>query len=217
MSSDILNVILFFKHKRCYIVLFYMHNLTVTILFRFHVDEMDNTNNFEWNKKRKSQTNQLDLPRPKHKCWIGNSSSENDLMLDENPVFESNRTEAESVDDSSGPESAKDSNSFIEDSSNTTMSINEECKLEADSANTCSLNALENHEEHFLGLGNCTDKMFSEYAKDNIEECIDKELEDIYHSKLENPNTYVLSSGRWKVDQGIHLSQKNTLYHYCLM
>lgn len=66
-------------------------------------------------------------------------------MIDESPVSESmdvyvveGRTDAAaSLDDSSEPESAKDSNSFADDS-NTSMSVNEEGKLESDPAKTYS-------------------------------------------------------------------------------
>ncbi|KAJ1389981.1 hypothetical protein SESBI_37800 [Sesbania bispinosa] len=227
---------------------------------RFCVDGVQKTDFIEWNKKRKPQSDPLDSLRPKHKCWIGNSSSEHDLMLDENPVLESmhifvvkGRTDAALIEDNSEAESARDSNSFAEDS-NTAMSINEEGKHEVDSAKTylygrpstsfvdwdgynvrdnqypvdvaaiekvCSseeetfvekeynpsshytdLHTLKNLEEHFLGLGNYTDHLYSEYAKDSIEEeSVDTEFEDILYSKGENPKTYVLSSGRWNVNQ----------------
>lgn len=103
---------------------------------------MHATNIVEWNKKRKLHSHQLDLLRPKHKCWIGSFSSEHASMFDGNLVLESthdhivkSRTDAAFLDDRSKPESAKDSNSFIEDS-DTAMSVNEEAKVEADSANT---------------------------------------------------------------------------------
>ncbi|XP_061367185.1 protein FAR-RED ELONGATED HYPOCOTYL 1-like isoform X1 [Gastrolobium bilobum] len=226
-------------------------------LNRFLADGMHKTEIVEWNKKRKSQSDQMDLLRPKHKCWVGNSSTEHALMFDENPVLESmhiyvvkGRTDATLLGDSSERESAKDSNSFAEDS-NTAMSVNEEGKLEADSAKTngrsftsfvdwdgynvkdnhcsfdvsavekvCSseedafvdnelnpsyhytdLRSLKKLEEHFLGLGSRTDHMDSEYAKDSFEESMDKDFEDILYSKGENPNMYVLSSGRWDVNQ----------------
>ncbi|XP_061367186.1 protein FAR-RED ELONGATED HYPOCOTYL 1-like isoform X2 [Gastrolobium bilobum] len=199
-------------------------------LNRFLADGMHKTEIVEWNKKRKSQSDQMDLLRPKHKCWVGNSSTEHALMFDENPVLESmhiyvvkGRTDATLLGDSSERESAKDSNSFAEDS-NTAMSVNEEGKLEADSAKTNGrsftsfvdwdgYNVKDNHcsfdvsavekklEEHFLGLGSRTDHMDSEYAKDSFEESMDKDFEDILYSKGENPNMYVLSSGRWDVNQ----------------
>ncbi|KAJ1394423.1 hypothetical protein SESBI_34224 [Sesbania bispinosa] len=132
------------------------------------------------------------------------------------------RTDAALLEDNSEAESARDSNSFAEDC-NTAMSINEEGKHEADSAKTylstsfvdwdgynvrdnqypVDVSAIEkNLEEHFLGLGNYTDHLYSEYAKDSIEEeSVDTEFEDILYSKGENPKTYVLSSGRWNVNQ----------------
>lgn len=92
----------------------------------------------EWNKKRKLQGDQLDLLRPKHKCWVGNSSSEHVLTFDENPGLESmqiyvlkGRTDAEI----SESESVKDSHSFSEDSV-TLISVDEEGRLVTDSAKT---------------------------------------------------------------------------------
>jgi hypothetical protein len=107
------------------------------------VDEMRDINIIEWNKKRKLQGFQLDLVRPKHKCRVeSSSSSEDESMIDESPILESvnnhtvnRRTVDAFLDDSSEHESAKDSNSFIEDS-DTSMSVNDDAKLEADCANT---------------------------------------------------------------------------------
>ncbi|RDX65008.1 hypothetical protein CR513_56366, partial [Mucuna pruriens] len=218
--------------------------------YRFCLDEVHETNIIEWNKKRKLQSDQLDLLRPKHKCWVGNSSSEHALTFDENPALESmqiyvlkGRTDAES----SESESVKDSNSFSEDSI-TAMSINEEGKLVTDSAKTyqyrslvgwdgynvkdndCSLDesavdkgcsgeadtfvdrecnpsyhyadlqALKNLEEQILGIESRRDQVYREYAEDSTYESIDMEFEDLF-SKGENRNTYVLSSGRWNVNQ----------------
>lgn len=111
---------------------FFIHFLSFqltfsNILYRFQVDEIHNINIVEWNKKRKLQCYPLDLPRPKNRCRVGSSSSEHDSTFDEKQAaFLDNRSESES---------AKDSNSFIEDS-DTSMSVNEEAKLEEDSANT---------------------------------------------------------------------------------
>ncbi|XP_027336787.1 uncharacterized protein LOC113850435 isoform X2 [Abrus precatorius] len=218
--------------------------------YRFCVDGVHETNIAEWNKKRKLQSDELDLPRPKHKCWLGNSSSEHASMFEENRALESmqiyvleDRTGA----DSSEPESAKDSNSFTEDS-NTAMSVNEEGKLVADSAKTylyggpstslvswdgynvkdnhCSLDvsadekgcsgeadtfvdkecnpsyhyadiqALKNLEEQILELENRSNHVCQEYAED-----VDMEFEDFLFAQGGNRNMYVLSSGRWSVNQ----------------
>ncbi|XP_020219052.1 uncharacterized protein LOC109802184 [Cajanus cajan] len=108
--------------------------------YRFCVDGVHETNIIEWNKKRKLQSDQLDLLRPKHKCWDGNPSSEHALIFDENPALDSmqiyvleGRTDAESSESES--ESVKDSNSVSQDSF-TAMSVNQDGKHVADSAKT---------------------------------------------------------------------------------
>ncbi|KAK7255782.1 hypothetical protein RIF29_29201 [Crotalaria pallida] len=202
-------------------------NDTPSQLNRFQVDGMHNINIVEW-RKRKLQSDQLDLLRPKRKCWDGHAS-----LFDENPVLESMHnhtvksiTDTSVVDDRSEPESVKDSNSFIEDC-DTAMSVNEEAKAEADCANTylyvkresysedstlfdskygssyndADMQALENPEEHLLGAGSFSGHPYSEHADDSSEHSVDKEFEDFLFSNGVNPNTYVLSSGRWNVDQ----------------
>ncbi|XP_027336788.1 protein FAR-RED ELONGATED HYPOCOTYL 1-like isoform X3 [Abrus precatorius] len=179
--------------------------------YRFCVDGVHETNIAEWNKKRKLQSDELDLPRPKHKCWLGNSSSEHASMFEENRALESmqiyvleDRTGA----DSSEPESAKDSNSFTEDS-NTAMSVNEEdekgCSGEADtfvdkecnpSYHYADIQALKNLEEQILELENRSNHVCQEYAED-----VDMEFEDFLFAQGGNRNMYVLSSGRWSVNQ----------------
>lgn len=129
----------------CYIVLifhiFLFNSHFSKILSRFKVDEMHDINIIEWNKKRKLHGYQLDLLRPKNKCRVENVSSEGASMLNESSILESadnhtvnSRVDASSAEDRSEPESAKDSNSFIEDS-DTSMSVNEEAKPDADCAN----------------------------------------------------------------------------------
>ncbi|CAJ2670381.1 unnamed protein product [Trifolium pratense] len=186
---------------------------------RFQMDEMRDINIIEWNKKRKLQGFQLDLIRPKHKCRVESSSSEDESMIDESPILESannhtvnRRTDAAFLDDRSEHESAKDSNSFIEDS-DTSMSVNDDAKLEADSANTSlcvnrlnysedetfdskynpsyddpDTQAMEIPEQHLL--------INSEYVKDSSDDqLIDKELEEFLISHGVIPDKYALSSG----------------------
>ncbi|KAK2360781.1 protein FAR-RED ELONGATED HYPOCOTYL [Trifolium repens] len=203
---------------------------------RFQVDEMRDINIIEWNKKRKLQGFQLDLVRPKHKCRVessSSSSSEDESMIDESPVLESannhtvnSRTDAAFLDDSSEHESAKDSNSFIEDS-DTSMSVNDDAKLEADCANTyLSVNrlnysedetfidsnynpsyddpdtqAMENTEQHLL--------IYSEYVKDSSDDqSIDKEFEDFLYSNGVKPDKYILPSGKLILNQEAESSER---------
>lgn len=189
----------------------------------FQVDGMGNLNIVEWQKKRKLQSDLLDLLRPKHKCWVGSFTSEHASMFDENPVLVSMHNPTV---EKSEPESAKDSNSFIEDG-DTAMSVNEEAKHEADCGNSylhanrvsyideeafvdsecippyvdVDAQALNNHEEHLLGLEIFSGHECSEYAKDSNEYPVDKEFKDFLFSSGVDPNVYVLSSERWNVNQ----------------
>ncbi|KAL2336592.1 hypothetical protein Fmac_011038 [Flemingia macrophylla] len=199
---------------------------------RFQVDgiEMHNLNIIEWKKKRKFQSDQLDLLRPKHKCWVGSFPSDHASMFDENPVLEDMHNDTV---ERSEPESAKDSNSFIEDS-DTAMSVNEDAKQEADCENSylyvnrvsysedeefvdgeyippyndTNSQALNNHEEDLLGLGSFSAHECSEYAKDSNEYPVDKEFEDFLFSSGVNSNVYVLSSGRWTVNEEAQSSSR---------
>jgi len=63
--------------------------------------------------------------------------------------------------------------------------------------------ALNNDEEHLLGIGGFSGHECSEYAKESNECPVDKEFEDFLFSSGVDPNVYVLSSGRWNVNQGI--------------
>uniref|UniRef100_A0A5B7B6Q7 Uncharacterized protein n=1 Tax=Davidia involucrata TaxID=16924 RepID=A0A5B7B6Q7_DAVIN len=58
-----------------------------------------------------------------------------------------------------------------------------------------------NLDEHLLEFGNQIDYSCSEQGNDSIEQCTDKELEDLLYSSGPNSNNYVLSSGRWSVNQ----------------
>nr|XP_025648609.1 protein FAR-RED ELONGATED HYPOCOTYL 1 isoform X1 [Arachis hypogaea] len=161
---------------------------------RLQVDGMYGISFAEFNKKRKLQSDQLDLVRPKHKCWVGSFCSEHASMSDENQVLESVhnqmvkiRTDAAFLDERSEPESAKDSNSFMEDS-DTAISVNKEAKLDVDTY-------LYEKEENYAGHA------YSEDGKDGAELAIEEEFEDFLLSNGVDPNMYVLSSGRRNVNR----------------
>ncbi|XP_028773014.1 protein FAR-RED-ELONGATED HYPOCOTYL 1-LIKE isoform X2 [Neltuma alba] len=220
---------------------------------RFQMDDVRMTHIVEWNKKRKLQIDQLDMLRPKHKCWVRSFPSEEASILDENLRSErmhdlpvNGKPGALVHDDRPSPVSAEDSNSFAEDS-DASMSVYEEVRLEADSAKTflygrpsnsfvnwngynvkdvtsiektisseediftdreynqsyheADIQALQNLEEQIVGCEKLKDDLYSEHAKDNCEESMDKGFEDLLYSSGVNPNVYVLSSGRWEVNQ----------------
>ncbi|MED6145187.1 hypothetical protein PIB30_022646 [Stylosanthes scabra] len=176
------------------------------------VDGMHDTSIVEWSKKRKSKNDIFDLHRPKHKCWVNNTLAEEESrMFHEDPLLGSMQihlfeggtesTDPTSLDDHSDLESAKDSNSLMEDY-NTCMSRNEGSRVEAESANFyADLYALKNVEEHsLLGLGSQkTDQMYSEISDGIVEKSVDKEFVDNLYSEGEDP--FILSSGIWSVEQ----------------
>ncbi|XP_028783416.1 protein FAR-RED ELONGATED HYPOCOTYL 1 isoform X2 [Neltuma alba] len=176
------------------------------MVFRCYLDRFQQTNIVEWNKKRKLQTEQLDLPRQKHKCWARRFSCEN----------------GSTSDDISEPKSSRGSNSFGEDS-DTAISVNEEGKLQIDCAKPYLhgrpshgplevdrvserepfCDALMNLEEQSLALGICSDHVYSEYVRDGNMHSIEKEVEDVFSTHGAIPNMYILSSGKWNVNQGM--------------
>ncbi|KAI4354518.1 hypothetical protein L6164_003371 [Bauhinia variegata] len=219
---------------------------------RLHMDRQLEINKVDSNKKRKLQADQLDLLRPKHRCW--DRCDKNREVESLHAHFVKVKTDITYRDDISGPESGKDSNSVAEDS-DTAMSINEEVKLDAEYAKTClyrmpstsfvnvhvnnvkniheyldgptsdksgsseeelayvdreynppshdvDIQALQTLEEHFLGFGDHTDHLSTEYAAEDCgEQCMGKEFEDILFANGVNTNMYVLSSGRWSINQ----------------
>lgn len=56
------------------------------------------------------------------------------------------------------------------------------------------------YEEHLLGFGNPEDCTCAEFRTEGIELTTEKEIENLLNANV-NPNNYVLSSGRWTVNQ----------------
>ncbi|KAJ8754261.1 hypothetical protein K2173_002161 [Erythroxylum novogranatense] len=56
-------------------------------------------------------------------------------------------------------------------------------------------------EDSSLEFGSNEGNIYPEYDKEMIESCTDKELDNILYSNTANPNIYVLSSGRWNLNQ----------------
>ncbi|CAI9762013.1 unnamed protein product [Fraxinus pennsylvanica] len=63
------------------------------------------------------------------------------------------------------------------------------------------LNPSLNYEEHLLELVSHVECSCSEYRINSIGDYTDKELEDVLYSNGVAPSSYVLSSGRWTVNQ----------------
>ncbi|XP_035544871.1 protein FAR-RED-ELONGATED HYPOCOTYL 1-LIKE-like isoform X1 [Juglans regia] len=61
--------------------------------------------------------------------------------------------------------------------------------------------AFQNLDENLLEFSNEVDYSCSEHGNDSFEQLTDKDIEDVLYSNGINPNKYVLSSGRWTVNQ----------------
>ncbi|XVE96897.1 hypothetical protein REPUB_Repub02eG0263400 [Reevesia pubescens] len=61
----------------------------------------------------------------------------------------------------------------------------------------------ENLEEFLVEYGSHLDYIYSGYGNYTKELCQDKQIEEILNSDGANPNVYVLSSGRWSVNQEV--------------
>ncbi|GMN59548.1 hypothetical protein TIFTF001_028639 [Ficus carica] len=181
-------------------------------------------------KKRKLQAEQLGLPIPKHKCWDPTATLDRPVSIfygskSADQRLTKGKTKVRVMDDGSDLESMKDSNSYTEDSDSPT-SINGEAKPhsslvscgadcsehtssqldgsnmeKANCGEEVGLQVLLNLEEQLLEFENHEDYIASEYGDDSLEQCTNKELEDILYANSLNPNVYVLSSGRWTVNQ----------------
>ncbi|XP_015896979.3 protein FAR-RED ELONGATED HYPOCOTYL 1 [Ziziphus jujuba] len=98
---------------------------------------------------------------------------------------------------SSGTESCKDANYPLD--SLTVVKASSGKEELAFSQHDDGIHLFQNHEEHLIEFSNHVDYINCEY--EDIEQCTDKELGDLLYSNRLNPNTYVLSSGRWSVNQ----------------
>ncbi|KAL3839509.1 hypothetical protein ACJIZ3_024100 [Penstemon smallii] len=178
----------------------------------------------EINRKRKLQTELLESPRAKHVRWEQrfehDSSSDSSLKKVDCNIF-AKRSESDS-------ESAKDSNSFHCDDDSAmsesaepctsssswistysemdlySLTTSSSCKSESKSINeehNCLYNDYGlipslNYEEEFL-----ESRILSEYGIDSMECRRDKELDNLISSNEVAPSNFVLSSGRWSVNQ----------------
>lgn len=65
------------------------------------------------------------------------------------------------------------------------------------------LHASMNYDERVSEFGNHVDYSCLELRNDGIENCAEKEIEDLLYSNGASANEFVLSSGRWDVNQGM--------------
>lgn len=177
-----------------------------------------NTNLTDLNKKRKLQADQLNLPLSKHKCSNHRLSHDDDCSAEEFQQEEDfykhipygiNEDQAP---DESVSTSAMDSNS-ISGESDSALSINNKPKFEPELAHlnssdgfSTSFNGNDGFEasqnlEQLSEVKNHLDHICSEYAKDEIAECKEEGTEDMVYFNGVTSTSYVLSSGRWSVNQ----------------
>ncbi|KAJ6871190.1 hypothetical protein NC652_036758 [Populus alba x Populus x berolinensis] len=102
----------------------------------FRLEEAFNSKFIYLNKKRKARAEQLGLPISKHKCWDHRFPVKTSKICEENEEEKdlitciiAENAERQAIDEGSDPESAKDSNSFVEDS-DFAMSVDGEAKFE---------------------------------------------------------------------------------------
>ncbi|KAL9374204.1 hypothetical protein Peur_033824 [Populus x canadensis] len=102
----------------------------------FQLEEAFNSKFFYLNKKRKTRAEQLGLPISKHKCWDHRFPLKTSKIYEENEEEKdlitciiAGNAERQAIDEGSDAESAKDGNSFVEDS-DFAMSVDGEAKFE---------------------------------------------------------------------------------------
>ncbi|KAB2622116.1 hypothetical protein D8674_024298 [Pyrus ussuriensis x Pyrus communis] len=174
-------------------------------------------------KKRKFHEEQLGLPTPKHRCWARVFPSDESVSTFDGNLEIKNmqkqtlnrKIDGASMDDRSEPESGGGSNSFAGDSGYATL-VYGDSKVGPVYAQTCqydrpstsSGNGISHSADELkYEFGKRMDYIFAEYGDDCIEQCMETGCEDLIYPNGLKPNTYVLSSGRWSVDQGISEGQ----------
>ncbi|PIN03316.1 hypothetical protein CDL12_24156 [Handroanthus impetiginosus] len=176
------------------------------------------------NKKRKLRNELLEMPLPKHICWGQNT----DYDSSSNSSTEPKKLESENESDQG---SAKDSNSFhsnkdsimhIDNESNTYSGYREICPSDQPSTSSVSWGSsssgtlpstnsesISDHSDRpDYKFGSDYNGSFLEYRNDGIEQLTDKELENLLYSNGVASSQYVLSSGRWPVDQDAQQESK---------
>ncbi|OWM81801.1 hypothetical protein CDL15_Pgr007839 [Punica granatum] len=186
------------------------------------------------NKKRKLQSELLGLPTPKHTC-LGRGSAPSCSTFQGypelgqlQPIVTAKATYEEI---GSGLESADGSNSFMEGSVSSTMSVsakllstpststaiwsseNQTYSSDSNEANEMEIRAAEediNSQSRGgpINLRQMLEEQLLEFTThadyngiDLMEQSGDNRTEDVLYSSGMNPNSYVLSSGRWIVEQ----------------
>uniref|UniRef100_A0A7N0RHP0 Uncharacterized protein n=1 Tax=Kalanchoe fedtschenkoi TaxID=63787 RepID=A0A7N0RHP0_KALFE len=204
----------------CGLNLNYQANYFILCIFRLQVITEASTNLAHRDRKRKCEGEQLEPPTPKHMCFARVSISEAAEPLENNSPASSFQThlisyKTESM-SHSDLNSVEDSNSLPAHSASTTSSI---CRTKSDPecsnayAYSYMMGEYDTSDSAADGYPNLEDhpldpEMHGSYAKyecgdDAMELGQDKDLEDLLYSNCSevNPNMFVLSSGRWVINQ----------------
>ncbi|KAK4392255.1 protein FAR-RED ELONGATED HYPOCOTYL 1 [Sesamum angolense] len=177
------------------------------------------------NKKRKLQDELQEMPLPKHVCW--DQSLESDSLLDSSTEPKKVQSNNFARGGESDTESAKDKTSAgsYERTSSSVSWADSSSEVGLYSSNSTSLTKLSCSEPESIsiteqldradsqyGLGPSLNYDCSEYRNEDIEQRTEKELENLLHSNGVAPGNYVLSSGRWSVNQDTqHEGKKLTI------
>lgn len=182
-------------------------------------------------KKRKFQYEISGLPLPKHVCSVRSDfPSEQHPEKELNKWMDTSKDGIVETENQLDPrDSEKDSNIFSEDD-NSVMSVSSDwpstssvnwggsssstsfysgnCRLETKSSESGGQQYLceqkfanHNYEDQLLEYAKYVDCDSSEYGYDGIEVCKDNEFEDLVHSDGVSEKNFILSSGRWTVNQ----------------
>lgn len=173
-----------------------------------------------WNKKRKLQAEPIGVPFPKHMCWGGQRLELYSFHGDTEYCLISPRDDAKTY--LSYPKTLEPielSNScatwdVVTSAETSLYSLESRSVTKPRPTKSETLPELDllhhdrglmqcdHYEDHLLEFGTDADCSFSECRNNVIDQCVDKDLDDLLCSDGVLPANYVLSSGRWPVNQG---------------
>ncbi|KAE8692450.1 Far-red elongated hypocotyl 1, putative isoform 2 [Hibiscus syriacus] len=190
------------------------------------------------NKKRKLEDEQLGLPVSKHQCWkqilppkppafFGIVEVDGALSTCTTEVKGSN------VYNASETGSDKGSNSFPRNSysmmsshteakfgmftrfplfSSLSRSVEKAMFSPGEETEAADVEPDEKIEESLVEYGSHMDFICSEYGNYSLQKYINKEIEELLEPNEAHPNDYVLSPGRWNVNQGNPVMNSKNIY-----
>lgn len=163
-------------------------------------------------KKRKLQDEQLEMPSPKQVCRDQHLGSMEPMKVETDEFAKGDESDPESTNSNS---SNSHSDCFMEartDSDCPETPSTSSASWAGTSSGSSLYSSSEHHHQYGMHVGEfgCNaDPGFSEYGHAKIEHYTDKELEDLLYSDELAPTTnFILSSGRWSVNQGAEAHQE---------